>query len=288
MYFHAWKKEEDLFRIERLGDGIVRIRDIMDVGMYLIEGDKRAALIDTGFGIGDVSSILRMLTDKPIEVYLTHGHVDHGGGIYAFHKVYVPKEDIDLLKWHSKPEIRLGFAATYDSELCLVEDILMHMPFGEIEIETIEPGIQIDLGGRNLTVVNLQGHTRGSVGFFDHKTKTLFAGDGCNNSTFLFLRESTSVTEYRDTLKILKKEWQERIERILICHGDIQNIPLMVIDDLIECCNLVLEGKGSRKKFVMPYKPFQNGVALWAEKGEASRSITDGHFGNLIYCTDKI
>ncbi|MFJ5760653.1 MBL fold metallo-hydrolase [Neobacillus sp. NPDC093182] len=52
--------------------------------MYLVEGTVRAALIDTGTGVGDLKAYIDNLTDKPYFVMLTHGHVDHAMGAPAF------------------------------------------------------------------------------------------------------------------------------------------------------------------------------------------------------------
>ena len=49
---------------------------------YLAVGDKKAALIDTGCGIGNVLDEVREITDLPVEVLLTHGHLDHCGGMF--------------------------------------------------------------------------------------------------------------------------------------------------------------------------------------------------------------
>lgn len=292
MNFQDFKSRRRLFCVEALGEGITRIRDVMDVGMYLVEGSEKAALIDTGIGIGEVRSLIHLLTDRPVEVYLTHAHVDHGGGMYAFEHAFVPEADRALLEWHTKPQLRLDFASVYDPLLREVTDILDHMPYRErmngTAVETILPGERIELGGRTLETVDLRGHTAGSVGFFDSRTGSLFAGDGCNNSTFLFLRESLSVREYRKMLLALSKEWMPKVKRILICHGQTQEMPLNVVHDLIECCDMVLEGKGCREEFVMPYAPFRNGLALWAAPGKDDRSHTDGCCGNLIYCAGNI
>lgn len=58
-----------------------------------------------------------------------------------------------------------------------------------------------------MIVVNIKGHAQGSVGYHDDRTRTLFVGDGCNNSTFLFLKEYTTVPEYKEMLTNLQKEW---------------------------------------------------------------------------------
>lgn len=46
------------------------------VYMYLLEGEKTAALIDTGMGMIPLGGITQSLTDKPIVGILTHGPFD--------------------------------------------------------------------------------------------------------------------------------------------------------------------------------------------------------------------
>lgn len=50
----------------------------------LIIAEKNAVLIDTGCGIGDLKSVVRQVTDKPILVINTHTHTDHIGGNRQF------------------------------------------------------------------------------------------------------------------------------------------------------------------------------------------------------------
>ena len=51
------------------------------VNAFLIEGEEKAALVDTGCGIGDLAGEVRALTDKPLIILLTHTHFDHDGGL---------------------------------------------------------------------------------------------------------------------------------------------------------------------------------------------------------------
>lgn len=288
MKFQEFAKSQPLFRTKYLGKGIYMIQDIVGVEMYLIEGDKKAVLLDTGIGIGNLKDVVEKMTDKPIEVYLTHGHVDHAGGIYNFEKVWVEEQDVRLLQSHSQVEFRFDFASAYIHELKSVEDMKKYMPYGkEIQLGVVRYGDIIDLGNRRLQVVNLKGHTQGSIGFYDEKTKTLFAGDGCNNSTFLFLEEATSVAEYKATLLELREEWMKKVEHFIICHEYIE-IPVSVVDDVIECCDMVMEGKTLGEKFIIPYIPFRNGRSYWAVKGEEHREKVDGKIGNMIYDIKKI
>ena len=108
-----------------------------------------------------------------------------------------------------------------------------------------------------------------------------------NNSTFLFLRESTTVREYRQTLCRLKEQWLPQIRRILICHGPYLDAPISMIDDLISCCDHVMAGRKDGGDFVIQYTPLQNGPAHWAVAGGDQRWSYDGHFGNLIYNDER-
>lgn len=47
--------------------------------MYLLLGEDRALLIDTGFGMSKLDEALKEITDLPITVVNTHGHYDHVG-----------------------------------------------------------------------------------------------------------------------------------------------------------------------------------------------------------------
>lgn len=275
----------EFFQVQELGDGIFCLKDLSTVEMYLVVGEQRAALLDTGTGIGDLAGAVRGLTNKPVEVYLTHGHVDHAGGIYSFDRVHVHPADKALMQENARPGIRLAFAGfvgrAAGSTPWTQADFAPPHP---IEICELEPGSTADLGGRTLTAVDMAGHTRGSLGYFDSATGTLFAGDGCNNSTFLFLPESASVEEYRDTLVRLKADWGAKVRRMMICH-DYTCIPLQCIDEVLACCENVLAGASECEPFVFGFTPLACKNSIWAARGGARR--VDGRFGNLAYDTNR-
>lgn len=74
----------EYFSHVRISEHIIRIKDICGTFLYLVEGKDRACLIDTGDGYGDLGSYIRQLTDKPVFVILTHGHMDHASGACFF------------------------------------------------------------------------------------------------------------------------------------------------------------------------------------------------------------
>lgn len=81
--------ENKLFYTEKITDHITRIVMPGQVFGYLVVGSERAVLIDTGCGIGDLRSFVEQLTDKPVTVLLTHGHLDHAPGAVQFDEVYM-------------------------------------------------------------------------------------------------------------------------------------------------------------------------------------------------------
>ena len=65
------------------------------VNAFLIEGEEKAALVDTGCGIGDLAGEVRALTNKPLIILLTHTHFDHDGGVFEFPGVPVYVNPLD-------------------------------------------------------------------------------------------------------------------------------------------------------------------------------------------------
>ena len=67
------------YPIRKIADDTYMISDFGIANCYLLIGEERALLIDCGLGIGDIKGAVEKITDKPILVVATHGHVDHAG-----------------------------------------------------------------------------------------------------------------------------------------------------------------------------------------------------------------
>ena len=65
---------------------------------YVVVGEKRALVIDTGAGFYDMKAMIEALTKLPYNVAITHGHPDHAGGRGQFDVVYMHPADIPALK----------------------------------------------------------------------------------------------------------------------------------------------------------------------------------------------
>ena len=69
--------------------------------LYNIDYRRGEGIADRyGLWIGDLAAFVRTLTDKPLEVVLTHGHTDHCGGNYEFPTVYMNLMDVPTYLWY--------------------------------------------------------------------------------------------------------------------------------------------------------------------------------------------
>jgi len=83
----------DFYTVERLDAHTYAIsepRYFRDVYSYLIVGERKALLVDSGSPVRDISSIVAQLTDKPVSVIATHLHFDHVGNHARFAEVLMP------------------------------------------------------------------------------------------------------------------------------------------------------------------------------------------------------
>ena len=93
--YMSWKINDDTHIISFMGGSQF---------MYLLEGEEKALLIDTGWGAGNLRTFVEKLTDKPVIVTNTHGHLDHSGGNGEWESVLMlPGAEIDLFTCHRLP-----------------------------------------------------------------------------------------------------------------------------------------------------------------------------------------
>lgn len=65
----------DFYRAEKVNDRITAIISFTGEIMYLVNGSERSLLIDTCVGAGNLRDFVERLTEKPLTVLLTHGHM---------------------------------------------------------------------------------------------------------------------------------------------------------------------------------------------------------------------
>lgn len=164
------KMYDGIYRI--IAPGYAKVSGMADgtlvgLGKPMIDvviGDDRAAVIDTGYGDFDLRGYIeKNITDKPLVCLNTHGHLDHVGGNVQFDEVWINEKDLEAAK---NADMILEGRKCAEVLAC-----------GEVKYSLLQGGEVIDLGGRNLRAIPIPGHSEGSTGFIDSKTKVLFSGD---------------------------------------------------------------------------------------------------------------
>jgi hydroxyacylglutathione hydrolase len=138
---------DDYFAVEDLGDGTFAIgepRYYQQNYSYLIVGEKRAILFDSGSGTRDISGVVANLTKLPVTVIVSHLHYDHLGGIGPFEHVGMidlPETRADVSGGIFRPG-HYEYMGFFDGRAA-----------PSIRVgEWLAPGAVIDLGGRGLKV----------------------------------------------------------------------------------------------------------------------------------------
>ena len=82
----------------------------------------------------------------------------------------------------------------------------------------IPDGTMIDLGGCGIEVMELAGHTPGSVVFIDHTHKVIFTGDaiGSGQMVLLQLEPCIPLSEYRKNLQRFYERLEEMDDYVLL------------------------------------------------------------------------
>ena len=178
--------------------GVYQIQDSMGVMMTLIAGHKQALLIDTGYGLEDVRAASQKLTDRPVQVLLTHGHHDHALGARWFSMVWLAANESSVFqKYTSEPWRRRVMRQAEQKGLQVPEDFLT-APMAEPRFLR---DTSIDLGGFHAEIVMCPGHTPGSCVIRIPEADLLITGDDWNPCTWLWFPEALPVQQYRKNLE---------------------------------------------------------------------------------------
>lgn len=269
------------FEYERISPTTTRIRAPGLELMYLIEGGEKAALIDTGSGIGYLRAFVAQLTDKPITVLLTHGHVDHAMGAGEFETVYMNHADDYIYVQHTDMGFRRdGLFLCPQKDAIEDGEIIPAKPLNEIH--DIRGGDSFDLGGLHIDIYDCPGHTRGSVVMLIREERVLLLGDACNYLTFMHEPYSTTIAEYEQSLLKLKPQVEGKYDKVYLSHGP-GNGSVELINGVIEVCRDIMVGKTDDVPF-----GFKDSAGFLA-KAEIERDVRcDGGVGNVIYNKDRI
>lgn len=211
---------ENWYEISQLKNGVVAIGEPKhqeEVFCYLVKGEKKDLLIDTGMGILPITQVLEKVRNSARELIVvnTHWHFDHVGGNNQFKTVFVPNNTDEvrgLLRGWSWEDLEKygffdGFYNNDDSTVPPDFDLEHFFLPGSKNIEPVlKDGYIIDLGGKTLEIIETPGHTPGGISLFEHANGLLFTSDLLyEGPLYAFEPESDPKIYLRSLEKIKRK-----------------------------------------------------------------------------------
>lgn len=239
---------DDWFTIEAIDAQTYAISEYKhweETNCYLLCGQERAILIDTGLGVSNIKTIVDRLTKLPVMAVATHAHWDHIGGHRYFRSIAVHELEKDWLSVQFPIPLQAvkneltkrpcDFPAEFDID---AYHIFQGMPQ-----KILRDSDWLDLGGRNIQVIHTPGHSPGHCCFYEPGRNYLFSGDliykGC-------LYASYPTTDPQLFYNSVKRVHKYKIKRIFPGHHSL-NVPVTLID-AIEAGFAQLERSGQLKQ----------------------------------------
>lgn len=280
----------ETFQVHPINARLDRITDIAGTHFYLVKGDREAALLDTGVGRGSLDKLVRSLTNLPVKVFITHGHVDHAMGAGAFEDVWISPLDREVYAEHSQTERRLKYIhgsvmpdSSPEAATVTADMLEPTKPFDQFH--PLRPGDTFDLGGISLEILEGTGHTPGCVTILIPELRTLLLGDACNPFTYLFDTTCSTVADYREMLLRLRASVTGRYDHVLLCHGPGGRGTADLMDSVLSVCDDILRGDTDD----MPFQGFHGEPVCIAKAMDFNTfSRVDGGTGNIVYNPARI
>lgn len=269
------------FQSEQLSQHIYRIKDPLNVFVYLVMGNKGACLLDSGYGAGDLKGYIQETFDVDPFVVLTHGHIDHIGGANAFEKVYLNPKEKEVYHRHMQTDFRKLFFEQNQAVLPPYDMVTLSPYKPYEELLPYHDGQIFSLGDVQIAMIEVPGHTPGMCVALIPEDRTIVFGDACGVSVLLFDEFSSSVQEYRSSLEKLKLV-EPRYDTILRNHGS-GGSPKTLLDEVIACCDDILAGNDAHQEV------YTMGECLYSARPlDEHMQRKDGKEGNILYRNDKV
>jgi len=172
---------------------------------YLIVGEQRALLFDTGMGISDLKKVISQITKLPIILLNSHTHNDHVGDNWEFSMIY--GMDTGFTRQNARGSQLDAQAELTPDQICGV------LPKGfDAKVYATRPwkitaytgdGDRFDLGGRTLEVIATPGHTPDAISLLDRANGLLFSGDTYYPAPIWLFRPETDLDAYATSIRRL-------------------------------------------------------------------------------------
>lgn len=193
---------------------------LLRCNIWHLRGSKRDLMVDSGLGIASLNDAAKHLFESPVTAIATHTHRDHIGCHHEFGECWVHRLEVSGLELADPSFTR---ADKFDPENMIVDypgyeytgpmiDALPHETYELSKWKIIpakvtrvlEEGDVVDLGNRSFEVLHLPGHSPGSIGLWDAKSRVLFSGDTLYDGPLIDSLPHSSIPDYVNTMERLR------------------------------------------------------------------------------------
>jgi glyoxylase-like metal-dependent hydrolase (beta-lactamase superfamily II) len=203
---------------------------LKSLNSYVIKGDGRNLLVDTGFNqkesFEDLTTGIRELAldMRNTDIFLTHFHADHTGLVSAIaspsSKIYMGAADIPLFAVEHEPGdtywtmlremfLKTGFPENEYNDAMRVSPIRVFAAPKKINCIPLVDGDAVSVGDFYLKCVLTPGHTPGHLCLYYEKDKVMFLGDhvlfDITPNITVRIAPSNPLKEYLDSLEKIKQ-----------------------------------------------------------------------------------
>jgi len=198
--YKRFKFDNDVTLIQETG-----VANFMRCNIWHVKGRNFDLVVDTGMGLDPLKRWIMQDTDRPIKAVVTHSHFDHSGCLHEFDVRMGHRAESEVLANPTNSSTVFDGAWTRIG----IIDLKQHPDFTADTYSIraaplthfIDEGDVIDLGSKVFQVLHLPGHSPGSIGLWNLKSKTLFSGDALYDGELLDSLYHSDKQVYMQTLE---------------------------------------------------------------------------------------
>ncbi|HEX3609306.1 MAG TPA: MBL fold metallo-hydrolase [Solirubrobacterales bacterium] len=288
--FDSW------FRVAPVEPGVHLVGEPGHVNSWLIRGEERSVLLDTGLGLADISAAVATACPEEPEVVNSHTHFDHVGGNELFAATAMHELGPQWIEAGCDPaqlsaycELapamlegygRLLAADRTDFFLIGPDEEMRPWPGSEIaaggwRIEPPAPtrllaeGDEIDLGGRVLKVIHTPGHAPDHICLIDERAGILWAQDQAYYGPHLVYEPGSDLSDFVASARRLADQLAGSLRTVYSAHCLRPAVPPAFLGELADAAEAVAAGEA----------PLTPSAGFFSEP---VRSADFGHFSILL------
>lgn len=187
-----------------------RIED-QGVRIFLLTGTQKALLIDSGMNLPKAKQLAESLTSLPLQLLNTHADMDHISGNEEFTSFYMHPDEEENYRASKK------------------NGTLLPVKGGDV----------LNLGDRPLKILDLPGHTPGSIAVLDINNRVLYSGDAIQDGNIFMFGPFRNMEKYIGSLEKLDTD---AFDAIYPSHGSLSVSP-SIVPKLIAGAKKIVNGE---------------------------------------------